>query len=114
MTKRKELEILAEAAARLGPDSYAGTWLREQLPFIEQDMRSDFPVGSAAMSLAEAKACVVAAQRLADTTIRDAKARAERILEQARDHAWEVRGQSLSQLAKQLREMASRVEAGQF
>ena len=114
MTKQKEIDILAEAATRLGPDSYAGTWLREQLPFIEQDMRADFPVGTIAMSLAEAKAYVVGAQQTADKMIRDAQVNVERMLEEARDHAWEVREQTLAQLAKKLREMASRAEAGMF
>lgn len=41
MTKQQELEILRQAIATLGPDSYLGPWLSEQLPWIERDIRSD-------------------------------------------------------------------------
>lgn len=43
MTKDQELEILRDTIARLGPNSYVGPWLLDQLPWIESDMRSDIP-----------------------------------------------------------------------
>jgi len=43
MTKQDELSILRNAIARLGPNSYLGPWLEDQLPWIESDMRSDIP-----------------------------------------------------------------------
>ena len=43
MTKNDELSILRDAIARLGPHSYLGPWLEDQLPWIESDMRSDIP-----------------------------------------------------------------------
>ena len=43
MTKDQELEILRDAIARLGTNSYLGPWLEDQLPWIESDMRSDIP-----------------------------------------------------------------------
>lgn len=43
ITKAEEIEILRRAAAGLGPDSYCGPWLMDQLPCIERDLRSDFP-----------------------------------------------------------------------
>ena len=43
MTKNEELSILRDAIARLGPNSYLGPWLEDQLPWIESDMRSDIP-----------------------------------------------------------------------
>lgn len=41
-TKDGELAILAEAARRLGPLSYCGPWLAQQLDGISRDLRSDF------------------------------------------------------------------------
>jgi hypothetical protein len=43
MTKNEELEILRDTISRLGPNSYLGPWLEDQLPWIESDMRSDIP-----------------------------------------------------------------------
>lgn len=43
MTKQAELDILRDAISRLGPNSYLGPWLEDQLPWIESDMRSDIP-----------------------------------------------------------------------
>ena len=43
MTKQDELDILRDTIARLGPNSYLGPWLQDQLPWIESDMRSDIP-----------------------------------------------------------------------
>ena len=43
MTKQAELDILRDTIARLGPNSYLGPWLEDQLPWIESDMRSDIP-----------------------------------------------------------------------
>ena len=43
MTKNEELSILRDTIARLGPNSYVGPWLLDQLPWIESDMRSDIP-----------------------------------------------------------------------
>lgn len=41
MTKQQELDILKSTIQQLGPDSYIGPWLAEQLPGIERDIRSD-------------------------------------------------------------------------
>lgn len=44
MNKADELKILADAAKKLGKDSYLGDALLELLPFVESEMRSDiFP-----------------------------------------------------------------------
>ena len=42
MTKTDEITILRDTIQRLGPHSYCGPWLAEQLQFIEADMASDF------------------------------------------------------------------------
>ena len=41
MTKSQEIQILRETVERLGPQSYCGPWLAEQIQFIEADIRSD-------------------------------------------------------------------------
>lgn len=41
MTKQQELDVIRQAVATLGPDSYLGPWLAEQLPGMEHDIRSD-------------------------------------------------------------------------
>jgi hypothetical protein len=41
MTKEQEITILRETAERLGADSYCGPWLKEALPFIESNIKSD-------------------------------------------------------------------------
>ncbi len=47
MTKQNEIEILRACAERLGPDSYCGPWLSDQIPAIESDIRADlFPMRS--------------------------------------------------------------------
>jgi hypothetical protein len=47
MTKQNEIEILRACAEKLGPDSYCGPWLANQIPAIESDIRADlFPMRS--------------------------------------------------------------------
>jgi hypothetical protein len=41
MTKNDEIQLLLEASIKLGSDSYCGPWLRDQIPFVEHDMRCD-------------------------------------------------------------------------
>lgn len=40
--KSEEIAILREAARQLGPLSYCGPWLSQQIAGIETDIRSDF------------------------------------------------------------------------
>lgn len=44
MTKQQELDTIRELAEKLGENTYCGPWLKRSLPFIEQDMRNDFPI----------------------------------------------------------------------
>ena len=59
MKKQDEISILRETAAKLGPDSYCGTWLAEQIPFVESAIQSDMHPEFRALSIAQAekKAC---------------------------------------------------------
>jgi hypothetical protein len=42
MTKQDEINILKEAAEKLGADSYLGAWLERAIPHLQQDIESDF------------------------------------------------------------------------
>jgi hypothetical protein len=89
MTKNEEIQILTECADRLGPDSYCGAWLREQIPFIESDIRSDVEPG------------ILASASLQEWTRRCAEMRADairdrdRILSDARKEADEMRERTI-------------------
>lgn len=43
MNKSQEIARLKAVAKSLGPNSYCGPWLEQQLPAIEHDIRSDMP-----------------------------------------------------------------------
>lgn len=43
-SKSEEIAILRETVAKLGPLSYCGPWLSQQIDGIERDIRSDYPV----------------------------------------------------------------------
>lgn len=79
-TKNEEERILLLAIDRLGPDSYTGTWLEEQLPHIRQAMREDVMPDTRALSMDEAK-------RVAAAIVSDAQQKAEAILADARKQA---------------------------
>lgn len=44
MNKADELKLMADLAKKLGNDSYCGPALVQLLPYIESQMRADFPV----------------------------------------------------------------------
>jgi hypothetical protein len=88
MTKSEEIQILTAAADSLGSDSYCGAWLREQIPFIESDIRSDFAPGILASTSIQdcARRCAemrADAMRERDKIILDARNEAERIMDAA-------------------------------
>lgn len=55
MTKSEEIQILREAIAKLGKDSYCGAWLADQLPSIESALASDYLPDVYAFSIHEAR-----------------------------------------------------------
>lgn len=80
MTKTQEIEILKEAAAKLGKDSYCGEWLNSLLPRIERDIRSDYvPVYTPEQ-----------AQKDAEKIVEEAKERAKEILDNASRNAQKI------------------------
>ena len=54
MTKSQEIQIIRDAIALLGVNSYCGPWLADQLPSIESAITSDYPPEAYAFSLREA------------------------------------------------------------
>jgi hypothetical protein len=78
MTKNDELQILADAATKLGPHSYCGPWLTAVIPIIERDIRSDNPPNP---FTPEERAAVIL--REAEDVLRRAKSDAETTRQQA-------------------------------
>jgi hypothetical protein len=89
MTKNEEIQIITECADRLGPDSYCGQWLREQIPFIESDIRSDVEPGI--LASASIQDCARRCAEMRAEAIRDR----DRILSDARKEADQIRAQAV-------------------
>ena len=88
MTKNDEVETLRETAEKLGPNSYCGDWLLDQLPFIENDMRSDFlPQTSWTQTRKMEQNTLALAKEQAERIIKDAEETAERIKTDARKNS---------------------------
>jgi hypothetical protein len=88
MTKQDEIETLRECAEKLGPNSYCGDWLIDQLPFIESDMRSDFlPQTSWTQTRKLEQNTLALAKEQAARILKDAEEQAERIRKDARQNA---------------------------
>jgi hypothetical protein len=86
MTKNEELQILRDAAAKLGPHSYCGPWLTAVIPIIERDIRSDNPPNP---FTPEERAAVIL--REAEDVLRRAKSDAAIILQQANQQLADAR-----------------------
>lgn len=76
MTKSEEIQILRDAIAKLGKDSYCGAWLTDQLPAVESAIASNYPPEVYAFSIHEAR---IHAEKI----IAQAKADAEKTRESA-------------------------------
>ena len=112
MTKDQEIQILIDAANKLGPDSYAGAWLNEQIPFIQFDIRCDHPVGTAAVSISEAKEMVIKAREDARKIESETKKYCEKLIQDAKDQAWKHREAILYKASKSLKEYAEKLDSG--
>ena len=81
MTKNQELQLIRDAIQRLGPGSYLGPWLADQLPSIEGALASDHPPEAYACSIREARIhcekLITQAREEADKLLARAKADAE-------------------------------------
>lgn len=102
MTKQQELDILKETITRLGPDSYIGPWLAEQLPGIERDIRSDIqPLITWADCREQTAAELAAAREIATET----RKTATNELTRARQQAKSYRDQTIAFYRNQLRSL---------
>lgn len=109
MTKQQEIDILAAAADKLGPDSYCGPWLRDQIPFVEHDMRSDFlPTPSWTDSRKLHEGHLALAKEQADRILKQAKEEADRIKREGADYAKNIRIAALNAIERAVREIESR------
>jgi hypothetical protein len=91
ITKDQELKTLKETAAKLGPNSYLGSWLDSVAFELEAMMRADsFPCVSLDESRHFAEKIVTEAERKAETIIANAKREAndlERLIDDQRERA---------------------------
>lgn len=87
MTKQQELDILKSTIQQLGPDSYIGPWLAEQLPGIERDIRSDIqPLVTWADCRERSAAELATAEEIATTIRKIATEELTRARQEARSH----------------------------
>lgn len=119
MTKQEELAAWRNFAATMPPaETYSGQWIREQIEFLEADLRADWPAGTIAASFATCQEAHDRAQELARETLdkaraeaarttADARAAAERITQDARDRAQRIR----ESLADAIRTAARAIDA---
>lgn len=111
LSKSQEIQILSDAADKLGSSSYCGAWLREQIPFIESDIRSDFAPGI--LASASIQDC---ARRCAEMRA-DAMRERDGILSDARKEADQIRAQAVrfnelqrEELKRTLKAILSRID----
>jgi cell division septum initiation protein DivIVA len=103
MTKSQEIETLRTTAEKLGPKSYCGDWLIDQLPFIESDMRSDFlPQTSWTQTRKLEQNTIALAKEQAARILKDAEEQAERIKKDAQERADLIRHTLRRELEKAL------------
>ena len=103
MTKNEEIETLRETAEKLGSNSYCGDWLIDQLPFIENDMRSDFlPQMGWADTRKMEQSTIALAKEQAARILKDAEEQATRIKTDARKNADLIRNILKMELQKAL------------
>lgn len=79
MTKSEEIQVLRDAIAKLGKDSYCGAWLSDQLPSIESALASDYLPDVYAFSIHEARihADKIVAQAKEESAAIEARAKSD-------------------------------------
>ena len=92
MTKQDEIETLRKTAEKLGANSYCGPWLLDQIPQIEQDIRSDyFPQITWTESRRIQDQHIANAKSQAEFMLKQAKEKAERMVQDAEKHSAQIR-----------------------
>jgi len=101
MTKQDELETLRKTAEKLGSNSYCGPWLLDQIPQIEQDIRSDFfPQITWSESRRIQDQHLANAKAQAEFMLKQAKEKAERMIQDAEKHSKQVRASLIRDIEK--------------
>jgi hypothetical protein len=101
MTKQDEIETLRKTAEKLGENSYCGPWLLDQLPQIEQDIRSDyFPQITWAESRRIQDQHLANAKTQAEFLLKQSKEKAERMIQDAEKHSAQIRASLIRDLEK--------------
>ena len=79
MTKSEEIQVIRDAIAKLGKDSYCGAWLSDQLPSIESALASDYSPEAYAFSIHEARihADKIVAQAKEESAAIEARAKSD-------------------------------------
>jgi hypothetical protein len=101
MTKNDEIETLRKTAEKLGENSYCGPWLLDQIPQIEQDIRSDFfPQITWSESRRIQDQHLANAKTQAEFLLKQAKEKAERMIQDAEIRAAQIRASLIRDLEK--------------
>ena len=98
-TKQQELDALRALAHELGPQSYLGPWIIDNLPAIEADMRADIPPTP---SWSDQRGLHAAAMADAKEIRAEAERERQRILDAARGEARKIRASTAADLRKAL------------
>jgi hypothetical protein len=103
MTKNDEIQLLLEASIKLGSNSYCGDWLKEQIPFIEHDIRCDIiPNSSWGDTRRLHDGMVETAKQQSEYLIKDAKEKADKIMRDAEKQAENIRKSLATNIQKAL------------
>jgi len=101
MNKATEIHLLRTCAETLGPDSYCGPWLLDQIPQIEAEIRSDLlPMVSYADARRGQEQTRLAAKADCELMLAEAKAEAERIRANAERFDRETRARLSREIQK--------------
>lgn len=98
-TKAQEIEALRALATELGPDSYLGPWILDNLPGIEADMRADLPP---VVSWSDLRGLHAAAIEDAKKYRKATEEERQRILDAALEDARRIRASTAADLRKAL------------
>jgi len=101
MNKQDELETLRKTAEKLGENSYCGPWLLDQIPQIEQDIRSDFfPQITWSESRRIQDQHLANAKTQAEFMLKQAKEKADRMIQDAEKHSAQIRASLIRDMEK--------------
>ena len=103
MTKQQEIDAWQEFAKTMPPEStYSGAWIKEQIQFLADAIRSDLPPECRAATMADCLAAKRDAQELNRAHAEKARAQAQEIRDQAQAQAQEIRSQAHQDNARAL------------